>query len=97
VTSAGDRFRSQSCTFTPAFTTMVSFNAFLALTFASFTLATPYQHLFERQNQAPACPTGLPGYATDGALCLESGGSAFVSSLCGAFPPLATEIVSTSS
>lgn len=76
---------------------MAGFHAFLMLTFASLIHATPYNVLLARQEQSEVCPTGLAGYATDGALCIETGGEDFVSSLCGAFPPLVTETFSTSS
>ncbi|EGP88357.1 uncharacterized protein MYCGRDRAFT_92623 [Zymoseptoria tritici IPO323] len=76
---------------------MAGFHAFLMLTFASLIHATPYNVLLARQEQSEVCPTGLAGYATDGAQCIETGGEDFVSSLCGAFPPLVTETFSTSS
>ncbi|KJX99754.1 hypothetical protein TI39_contig352g00029 [Zymoseptoria brevis] len=76
---------------------MAGFHALLMLTFASLIYATPHNVLLARQEQSAVCPTGLAGYATDGALCIETGGEDFVSSLCGAFPPLVTETFSTSS
>ncbi|CZT21024.1 uncharacterized protein RCC_06885 [Ramularia collo-cygni] len=62
----------------------------LLFSLLSLVSASPYPLLAVRQEAISQCPSGAPGFATIGASCIRSGGSAYVKSLCGAYPPLTT-------